>query len=106
MWRIVKTEFRATHFIKDHPICGEPHEHLYKLTVRFNFDKWVDFFDLEKLLDQVVAKYKGNLGERTAEKLVQQIRKDIVRLWNELKIDILQDLEVELFENARFGVIA
>ena len=106
MWRIIKTEFRATHFIKGHPICGEPHEHLYRLTVKFNFDKWIDFFELEKLLRIVVHEYACNLGDMTAEKLVKHIRKAIITLWNQLQIDILQGLEVELFENERFGVIA
>lgn len=106
MWRVVKTEFRATHYIKGHKICGEPHEHLYRLEVRLRFSGWIDFFDLEELIHRAIENFVNHdLGDMTAENLATLIRKSILDLWMNEK-GPLANIEVILFENERFGVIA
>ena len=99
LWRIYKTEFHSAHHIKDHPTCGRPHGHTYKLTVRVAADEWLDFHDLKQKVDSVVTEFDHrDLGDMTCENLAKKI------LYQLRKVFPTMGIKIRLFETSEFGV--
>jgi 6-pyruvoyl-tetrahydropterin synthase len=99
--RIYKSTFEAGHFIEGHPKCGVQHGHSYRLTVNLqsNLDKWQDFADIKKDVDEYVQVKLDHqfLGNASAEEISAWIGHHMeqkgYRGW------------LELFETDKFGVL-
>ena len=100
-FRIYKTHFESAHYIKDHPKCGVKHGHSYQLLVKVKGDlnEFIDFHDISNEVESLLnEKYDHkDLGNATAEQIIQNIHKDLSRIFN-------VDIDIELFETAKFGV--
>jgi 6-pyruvoyl tetrahydropterin synthase/QueD family protein len=98
--RVYRSTFEAGHFIEGHPKCGVQHGHSYHLNVYIDgdIDKWLDFADIKKSVDNYVQKELDHhfLGNISAE----QIAKDIA-----LKMEMAgYHGKLELMETDKFGV--
>ena len=108
MKRIYKTSFDAAHFIKDHPKCGQRHNHQYKLKVTLNSsEEWLDFHVIRERIEKALADIgivdhtENWLGHKTCEKLAEDIYRAVLKMCHDLK---LNNVKVELYETEHFGV--
>lgn len=110
MWRIIKGfEISSCHMIKGHPKCGKKHGHNWQLTARFKFneDVFIGFAELKNLVAQAISKYDHtDLGDMPCERLARlirnKVRSEFVHCY---PVVVLEDLEIELYETNKYGVI-
>jgi len=99
-YRIYQTEIHCSHYIKNHPTCGERHGHSYRIKISVEAkEDFYDFYELRKDVDSILSAYDHqDIGNKTCEKLIEEITEALMILFPNRK------LKVEIFETSKFGV--
>jgi 6-pyruvoyltetrahydropterin/6-carboxytetrahydropterin synthase len=97
----VSETFSSAHYIPDHWKCGKVHGHNFKVEVEVEGEvkdgMVVDFFDLKKILREILSRYDHELLNKYFENPTSE--NICIDIFNELRRRGLNVVRVRVYEN-------